>query len=78
MNEKKPYLERIQDAINTIKEVYPGLYNTGLEYKEGMTVILNIIHREANVDKALIVDYLNKNTELKICKKKKKTAYSNQ
>lgn len=61
----KPFQERIQDSLDTVKELYPGLYNTAKYYKEGRNILLNLIHREANVDKMLIVKYLNDNTELK-------------
>lgn len=61
----KPFQERIQDSFDTIKEVYPGLYNTAKDYREGRNILLNLIHIEANVDKSIIVKYLNDNTDLK-------------
>lgn len=66
------YRTRIQNSLDVLKEVYPGLVNTALDYKEGRNILLNIVHRDANCDKAVIVKYLNDNTDFKYEIKRKR------
>lgn len=61
----KPYEERLRDAYVRIKGVYPSLIHTAKYYKEGRNVLLNVLQREAQVDKAIMAKWLNENTELK-------------
>ena len=65
MSDTKPYLERMRDAFDVLKEEYPALYLTALDHKEGRNIFLNVMQRETNVDKAIMVKWLNDNTSLK-------------
>ena len=61
----KEYENRIQEAFDWITEEHPPLINMAKESDEGRRVLLNILHRESNVDKVVIMKYINANTELK-------------
>jgi len=60
----KAYEDRIKAAYEHIESEYPTLINMALEAEEGRRVLLNVLHREANVDKVMIIRWVNKNTKL--------------
>ena len=60
----KAYEERIKEAYEYIQKEYPALINMARESEEGRRVLLNVLHREANVDKSIMIKWINANTEL--------------
>ena len=74
----KPYVERLADAVEKIKMQYPALWNTAKSYKEGRNVLLNVLQREANVDKAIMAKYLNDNTDIHYASRRKKSLRHNK
>ena len=78
MSDTKPYLERMRDAFDMLKEEYPGLYLTALDHKEGRNIFLNVMQRETNVDKAIMVKWLNEHTSLKYEIRRKRNTKNNR
>lgn len=60
----KAYEQRIKDAYDDIKRDSRSVYLTAKESEEGKNVLINIIHRNANVDKVAIMRYLNSHSGL--------------
>ena len=65
MTEIKPYSEWLREIFEKIKEEYPSLYLTALDYVEGHNIFLNVMHKETNANKAVLSKWLNDNTSLK-------------
>ena len=61
----KEYERRIQQAYVYVEHEYPALINMAKDSEEGRRVLLNVLHREANVDKATMIKWINNNTELR-------------
>ena len=64
MSEEKPYSEWLRENFDKIKEEYPSLYLTALDYAEGRTIFLNVMYRETNANKAILAKWLDENTAI--------------
>ena len=59
------YEDSIDEAFERVKKEFPALVNTAADSAEGRRILLNVLHREANMDKLMIIKWINSNTELK-------------
>lgn len=59
------YDDKIRIAFNESILEYPAVFNTAKEHVEGRKVFIKIMQEKAQLDKMLMIRWLNKNTELK-------------